>query len=173
MSEFLRVVRLLAMAVWVGGLVFFAFVVAPVAFHVLPTKHDAGMVVAGTLGVLNHVGLVCGGVFNFATIILLIDPSTPIVGRRRRMPLALELFFCSLMMVVTMVVQFRIVPAMERDRIAVGGDVDRAAPDNPARLDFERLHPVSEKVEGAALFLGLGVVVLMGLERPPSVDLPG
>jgi hypothetical protein len=31
-------------------------------------------------------------------------------------------------------------------------------------LDFERLHPLSEKVEGAALFLGLGVVVLMGME---------
>jgi hypothetical protein len=53
---------------------------------------------------------------------------------------------------------------MERDRIAAGGDVDAAPPDNPARLDFERLHPISEKVEGAALFLGLGVVVLMAFE---------
>jgi hypothetical protein len=42
--------------------------------------------------------------------------------------------------------------------------VDAAALDNAARMDFERLHPISVKVEGAALFLGLGVVVLMGLE---------
>jgi hypothetical protein len=53
---------------------------------------------------------------------------------------------------------------MERDRVAAGGDVDAAPPDNPARLDFERLHPVSEKVEGAALLLGIAVVVLMGFE---------
>jgi hypothetical protein len=31
-------------------------------------------------------------------------------------------------------------------------------------LDFERLHPLSEKVEGSALFLGLGVVILMAAE---------
>jgi hypothetical protein len=74
------------------------------------------------------------------------------------------MLFVALMLAATMVVQLRIVPAMERDRVAAGGDVDAAPPDNPARLDFERLHPVSEKVEGAALLLGIAVVVLMGFE---------
>ena len=69
-----------------------------------------------------------------------------------------------LMIAATMVVQVSIVPAMERDRIAAGGDVDAAAPDNSDRLDFERLHPLSEKVEGSALLLGLAVVVMMGFE---------
>jgi len=68
------------------------------------------------------------------------------------------------MILATMYVQKSIIPAMERDRIAAGGDVDAAALDNPARLDFERLHSLSEKVEGAALLLGLGVVVLMAFE---------
>jgi hypothetical protein len=36
--------------------------------------------------------------------------------------------------------------------------------DNSYRLDFEHLHPISEKVEGAALLLGLVVVALMGYE---------
>jgi hypothetical protein len=57
---------------------------------------------------------------------------------------------------------------MERDRIAAGGDVDAASANNPARLDFERLHPLSEKVEGTALLLGLAVAVLMGLEKPSA-----
>jgi uncharacterized membrane protein len=160
MISFLRVARLLAMVVWVGGLVFFAFVVAPVAFGVLPSKHDAGMVVAGTLGALNRMGSICSLVFVSATGLLYAgEPRS-----RRGLAIAQALLAFG-MMVATDYVQWRIVPAMERDRLAAGGDVDAAAPDDPARVDFERLHPISEKVEGAALFMGLGVVVLMGLER--------
>src|SRR5438477_4225701 len=35
MGYLLRALRLLAMVVWVGGLIFFAFVEAPTAFHVM------------------------------------------------------------------------------------------------------------------------------------------
>ena len=161
MDGFLRVLRLLAMVVWVGGLVFFAFVVAPVSFHVLPSTHLAGMVVAGTLGALNGIGLVCGLIFLMATRWK--------VGARSSARLALAQLLCVAgMMAATMFVQWSIVPRMERDRIAAGGDIDAATPDDPARLDFERLHPLSEKVEGAALFLGLGLVVAMGLEKPSA-----
>ena len=160
MDGFLRVLRLLAMVVWVGGLVFFAFVVAPVSFHVLPSTHLAGTVVAGTLGALNEIGLVCG----FA---LLIAMPWKLTMRGARLAL-LQLVCVAGMMAATMFVQWSIVPRMERDRIAAGGDVDAAPADNPARLDFERLHPLSEKVEGVALFLGLGVVVVMGLEKPSA-----
>ena len=160
MSGFLRVVRLLAMVVWVGGLVFFAFVVAPTAFGVLASKHEAGMVVAGTLHALNEMGLVCFFIF------LLALPWSSISSNKAKARIVLaQVVMAALMAAATMAVQWKIVPAMERDRIAAGGDVDAAATDNPARVDFERLHPISEKVEGAALFLGLGVVVLMGLER--------
>jgi uncharacterized membrane protein len=158
MESFLRVLRLLAMVVWVGGLAFFAFVVAPVSFHVLPSTHLAGMVVAGTLGVLNRIGLVCGVVFLMATRWKFDARSSA------RLVLA-QLLCVAGMMAATMFVQWSIVPRMERDRIAAGGDVDAAAADNPARLDFEQMHPLSEKMEGAALFLGLGVVAGMGLEN--------
>jgi uncharacterized membrane protein len=154
---FLRVVRLLTMVVWVGGLIFFASVVAPMAFTVLPTKHEAGTVVAGTLAVLNRMGDVSAFLFAAATGGLYKR------GWRGNGLLTAELLLVLGMISATMLVQWRIVPAMERDRIAAGGDVDAAAPGNPARLDFERLHPISEKVEGTALFLGLGVVVLMGV----------
>ena len=156
---FLHVLRLLSMVVWVGGLVFFAFVLAPVAFHVLASTHEAGTVVGATLAVLNKLGHACGLAFLFATIAVWLR-----VNPKRRRLLRAEMLFVLLMIAATMYVQGSIVPAMERDRIAAGGDVDAAAPDSPARLDFERLHPLSEKVEGAALFLGLGVVVMMGFE---------
>jgi uncharacterized membrane protein len=158
MVVFARVLRLLSIVVWVGGLIFFAFVLAPVAFHVLPSTHQAGMVVAGTLGILNDkIGLVCGLIFMLAT-------PWRIRSRVSARLLLAEVVCVAGMMAATMVVQWGIVPRMERDRIAAGGDVDAAPLDNSARLDFERLHPISEKVEGAALLLGLGVVVLMGFE---------
>jgi uncharacterized membrane protein len=158
MTSLLRVVRLLALVVWVGGLVFFAFVVAPVAFSVLPSTHVAGTVVAGTLGVLNWMALVCG-------LLVLVGCAglwARVQGSRRL--LAAELWIALAMLLASAVVQWRIVPQMERDRIAAGGDVDAAPKSDPARLDFERLHPVSEKLEGAVLLLGLAVVVLVGLE---------
>jgi uncharacterized membrane protein len=160
MVVFLRVLRLLTIVVWVGGLVFFALVLAPVAFHVLPSTHEAGTVVGATLRVLNMIGFICGFMFLFATI-----PAWLRANSRGRNLLVIEMLFIAVMLAATFYVQASIIPAMERDRIAAGGDVDAAPPDNPARLDFERLHPLSEKVEGAALFLGLGVVILMGVER--------
>jgi uncharacterized membrane protein len=159
MAVFARVLRLLSMVVWVGGLVFFAFVLAPTAFRVLPSTHLAGSVVGAPLHILPPVGEFCAAFFLIGTIVLL--RSSPL--RTRRL-LGVEGALVILMVAATFYVQARIVPAMERDRIAAGGDVDAAPPDNPARLDFERLHPISEKVEGAALFLGLGVVVLMAFE---------
>jgi uncharacterized membrane protein len=159
MIEFARVLRLLSVVVWVGSLIFFAFVLAPVAFHVLPSPHEAGTVVGATLRVLNKLGHACGLIFVLASIALWRR-----VGSRQRRLLRAEMLLVLMMIAATMYVQAGIIPAMERDRIAAGGDVDAAPPDNPARLDFERLHPLSEKVEGAALLIGLGVVVMMGFE---------
>jgi uncharacterized membrane protein len=85
MAGLIRALRLLALVVWVGGLVFFAFVVAPVAFTVLPSTHIAGTVVAGTLGVLNTIGLVCGVLILVACAILWTEartgPDSPAAAR--------------------------------------------------------------------------------------------
>ena len=160
MTAALRILRLLAVVVWVGGLIFFAFVVAPVAFSVLPSTHTAGTVVAGTLNVLNWIALACGILFLLATSFLWSK------AQQSRGHLTAELWLILAMIAVSALIQWRIVPAMERDRIAAGGDIDAAPRDNPARRDFEHLHPLSEKLEGAVLFAGLGLVILMGLERP-------
>jgi uncharacterized membrane protein len=161
MIVFLRVLRLLALVAWVGGLIFFAFVLAPVAFHVLPSTHEAGTVVGATLRVLNALGFFCGLIFLFATI-----PSWLRATARGRKFFITQMLLAVLMLCATCYVSASIIPTMERGRITAGGDVDAARPDNPARLDFERLHPLSEKIEGTALLLGLAVVVLVGMENP-------
>ncbi len=54
---------LLALVLWIGGIVFFGAVVAPAVFTVLPTHDLAGKVVTRTLANLHLIGIVCGVVF--------------------------------------------------------------------------------------------------------------
>jgi hypothetical protein len=158
----------MTMVVWVGGLMFFAFIMAPTAFHVMGTTRQFALLIGGSLRELNEIGHFCGFLFLIITIALWFR-SEP--RSRRLMPY--EVLLVVFMIGATMYVQRGILPAMERDRAAVGGDIDAAPPANPARIDFERLHPLSEKVEGAALLLGLGIVTLMAGEpgSPRRVEL--
>ncbi len=52
----LRFLMMLSLAVWLGGIVFFAFVLAPTVFSVLPTRNLAGMVVSRSLARLHWIG---------------------------------------------------------------------------------------------------------------------
>lgn len=155
----LRALRLLAMVAWVGGLAFFAFVLAPIAFHRLASPHEAGLVVGGTLRVLHRIGLIGGGVFCVATAILWLRAEVP-----ARAGFAAEMALTLVMLAVTAYSQFSILPSMEQDRVLTGGDVDAVAMTNPARQDFERLHVWSERLEGLVFFCGLGVVLFLARE---------
>jgi uncharacterized membrane protein len=159
MQTFLRALRLYAMVVWVGGLVFFAFVVAPVAFHSLASAHEAGLVVGGTLRVLHWIGLAGGGAFCLATGWLWLWAEVP-----ARVGFARQLGLTAVMLLVTAYLQFSVLPAMEIDRALAGGAVEMASPENAGRVDFERLHTLSERLEGLVLLCGLGVVFVLSRE---------
>ena len=154
----LKVIRLFALVVWVGGLIFFAFVLAPVSFRVLPSVHDAGLVVGAALRLLHRMGLGAGLVYLVAGTVAAI-----VGGWSRGWWLAPALVV--LMMTLTGISQWSILPRMEVDRAAAGGDVASAATTDPARRDFDRLHRLSEKVEGGVLLLGLGATVLLSFEK--------
>jgi len=49
---------------------------------------------------------------------------------------------------------------MDTDRNALGGDVTKSSPGVPAYDDFQRLHVLSTRVEGAVLILGFIVLAL-------------
>src|SRR6516225_9245314 len=61
----IRFLMLLSLVVWVGGIIFFAFVLAPTVFHpgILPSRQLAGAVVSRSLGILHAIGLICGVMF--------------------------------------------------------------------------------------------------------------
>jgi len=152
--SFLRFLMLLSLVCWIGGLIFFAFVLAPTAFSVLPTTHLAGNVVGRALGKLHWIGMICGIVFLGSSLLYsrMVD-GTPHVFAARHVLLCL-------MLVLTLISQFGIIPRMDVLRASLG-EVSAVPIDNPARLQFDALHVWSTRVEGAVLLLGLAVVYLV------------
>src|SRR5262249_52040385 len=100
----LRTIMLLALIVWIGGIIFFAFVMAPTLFTVLPSTKLAGEVVSPALTKLHWMGLVSGILFLLCS-----------VAYNWRKYSQLRLFtaahvFIVLMLALTAVSQFAITP---------------------------------------------------------------
>src|ERR1017187_2432955 len=64
-----------------------------------------------------------------------------------------------LMLALTLISQFGIIPRMDVLRASLG-EVRSVPIDNPERIQFDALHVWSTRVEGAVLLLGLAVVYL-------------
>ena len=147
----------LVLGLWLGGLLFFGAVLAPVAFSQLPPLfpnsaagiHAAGMVVGTSLVRLHWIGLFCGLIF--LVVIVLARAHYRMILPQAVLVLA--------MIVLTAYSQFSIIPRMNTARDAVGGNVDAVAPDNPGRKIFDSLHRTSTHVEGLVLLCGLGALV--------------
>ena len=63
MNTFLRYLQFLSLTIWVGGIIYLSFVVAPVLFTRLPNIDEAGAVVGVILPRLHWLGVICGGVY--------------------------------------------------------------------------------------------------------------
>jgi hypothetical protein len=108
---------------------------------------------------LHWIGLIGGGVFCLATGWLWLWAEVP-----ARIGFARQLALTTVMLVVTAYSQFSVLPAMEVDRALAGGEVETASLENAGRVDFERLHRLSERLEGLVLVCGLGVVFVLSRE---------
>jgi uncharacterized membrane protein len=147
---FLRFLMLLSLVVWLGGLIFFAFVLAPTAFSpgLLPTRHLAGSIVGRSLDRLHYMAIVSGIVFLIASMLY----NRMASGNAR--PLAARHSLIVLMLLLTVISQFAVSPKMHAIR-AEAGVIDDLPPDNPLRMEFDHLHMWSERLEVAVLLLGL------------------
>jgi hypothetical protein len=144
---------LLSLIVWLGGLIFFP-VVAQTAFSVLPSRHLAGMVVGRSLGILHWMGIISGLVFLASSILY-----SRLSSGAAHVFAARHLLIC-LMLALTLISQFSIIPRMDTLRAAIPGEIDSVPADNPARMQFDALHVWSTRLEGGALLLGLVVAYL-------------
>ena len=144
----------LSLVVWIGGLIFFAAVLAPTAFQVLmPNTHLAGNIVGRALGKLHWIAISSGIVFLIASLLY----SYFTQGTAHLF--AMRNVLISLMLALTLFSQFWIIPRMDRLRASVG-DFATVTLDNAVRVQFDALHVWSTRVEVAVLVLGLVVVYL-------------
>jgi uncharacterized membrane protein len=151
--SFLRFLMLLSLVVWIGGLIFFAFVLAPTAFQVLPSTHLAGDLVGRALNKLHWIAIISGIVFMIASLLYsyLAQGSAHLFAMR-------HILIC-LMLALTLFSQFWIIPRMDTLRAQVG-DFAAVPLTDPARVQFDALHGWSTRVESAVLILGLVAVYL-------------
>ncbi len=153
--SFLRFLMLLSLVVWIGGIIFFAFVVAPTVFKtgILPSHQLAGNVVNRSLSLLHGMAIVCGIVFAVTSMI----NSAVVSGSAE--PFALRHILVYLMILLTLVSMFGVGARMQvlRQQMVM---IDEVPQDDARRVEFNRLHVWSTRLEGTVLLLGLALIYL-------------
>ncbi len=146
---------LLALIVWIGGITFFAFVLAPTVFApgVLPLRELAGNVVNPSLSKLNWMGIASGVVFLLSSLLY-----NRIKYSQFRAWSGAHLLVI-VMLALTMFSHFGISPRMMALRNSMGV-IDNIPTSDARRVEFNRLHVWSTRTEGSVFFLGLVVVGL-------------
>jgi Domain of unknown function (DUF4149) len=123
------------------------------AFAVLPTRHLAGNVVARSITALHWMGIVSGSIFLASSLLYnrLMKGSAHVFAGRH--------ILVVLMLALTLISQFGIIPRMDALRASLG-EIDSVPADNPLRMQFDALHLWSTRTEEGVLLLGLALVYL-------------
>jgi hypothetical protein len=160
----LRFVYLLALVVWLGGLLVLAGIAAPVVFDVLQARMPAeGRVLAGAVfgAVLSRFHLVsyaCGVVMIAALLVI------ALIGPRPR-PFAPRLALVGVMLGITAAIAIPIGWRIQSLQAAVTGPISSLPATDPRRTSFERLHGFSSILAAVNVLCGLTLVFWEARER--------
>jgi hypothetical protein len=150
MKHFLRFLQVIALGSWMGSIIFFSFAVAPGVFGILASRDEAGAVVGFALGRLHLMGLIAAIVY----VVAALGFAGSLKALSKPPALAvLAMFF------LTFASQRIVIPRMEALRVQMGS-VAATPTGSPLRVEFDRLHGVSVKMEGAVLLIGLVAMFL-------------
>jgi uncharacterized membrane protein len=151
--SWLRTLMLLCLIVWIGGIIFFAFVLAPTVFTVLPSRELAGNVVNPSLSKLHWMGIFSGLIF------LICSLAYNQIRHAQLRAFSATHVLLVLMLALTLISQLSITPRMRTLRADMGV-VENVPYSDARRMEFNRLHQRSTRAEGSVLLLGLIVVAL-------------
>jgi len=143
-------IRLAILGLWLGAMAFFSFVVAPSAFAVLRQQQLAGALVSRTLGALEIIGIILGALL----IVILI------FSRGRDMAFLYELIALALMTVSMLVSHFVVSSRMHELRVSLG-EIAQLAANDPARVEFDRLHQYSVWLMGFNILGAIALIVYL------------
>jgi len=150
--NFLRFLMLLAIAIWLGALIFFP-VVAQISFTALPSPHLAGLVVRNSLIALHWMGMGAGIVFLACSL------AENRFAHGRFSSLRSSHSLVIVMFALTAISQFKIIPEMDVLRMRAG-EISQLSGVDPVRRQFDSLHVWSTRIESIILVLGLIVLYL-------------
>jgi hypothetical protein len=160
-----RDVRLLMIALWLGGAVFFSATVAPSVFSVLRSRgvvyanEAAGSIVTRTLSILNTSG--------FIVALLLLISALLFSRSVKRRAFMVETISLIVVAIATGVGQWVIAARMVGLRAAMGRPIDEVAVDDPLRASFNSLHGYSVAALSVAIIAA--AVALLLIARRASI----
>jgi uncharacterized membrane protein len=157
----LRYAAVLALVVWIGGLVTLGALAAPAAFEVLGARGAEGRALAGsvvgeTLRRFNLVTYVC------AAVVLLTLTVRGVLGPRPRR-FAFRVGGLLLMTAAALYAGVVVAPQITRAQQVIGVAPSTLDPNDPRRIEFGRLHARSVSVQLIPLLGGL-VLLLFELK---------
>ena len=135
-----RFLEFLALGLWLGGMVFFAFLFAPAAFAALSTREQAGNLVGLLLPRLYLLGTLCAAAYLIGLVLEMRSTG----GNPRAW-----LFPVALVAVALLIILYSHYGLGERlavlrtEMTSVFGSVDATPKDHALRLAFGRLHGLS------------------------------
>ena len=163
-----RDVRLLLIALWLGGAVFFSATVAPSVFGVLRARgvpyanEAAGSIVTRTLSILNTGGFIIA-------LVLLLSAFIFRWGVSRRAVLV-ETISLAVIAIATGVGQWVIAARMLALRAALGRPIDDVAADDPLRMSFNNWHRYSVMALSLAIIAAAVALLLIARREKQMPD---
>lgn len=161
-----RDVRLMLVALWLGGAVFFSAAVAPIAFSVLRSRgvayanEAAGTIVTRALSIINTGGFIIA-------LTLLASASLFRKATTRRAFFA-ETISLAVVAIATGVGQWIIAARMVALRAAMVRPIDDVPVDDPLRVSFNSLHGYSVAALGVAIIAAAVALLLIARRNQRS-----
>jgi hypothetical protein len=148
-------IYLLSLVSWLGGMVFFSALVAPLVFKVLPMA-EAGKLQAAMFPRYYLLGYICGAI-GVATAIYLCAVRMP------RMWWAMAVLALVIALGLTVYAGAVVRPRVD----AIRSVTEEANPDPARRAEFDRLHRLSVILNGAVMLLDLGALLASAVALTP------
>jgi hypothetical protein len=140
-------VYLLAIVCWLGGMVFFTAIIAPVVFKLLPIA-DAGKLVAGLFPRYYILGYIAGTIGLALAIYFTVE-------RQPKLWWSLSAFALAVALGLTIYAGAIVRPQVDAIRTVV----EDQNPDPARKAEFDRLHRLSVMLNGGVMLLNLAALM--------------